>query len=56
VKKKWEEFNTQVINLTKMLPENETLKNISQELNEVEVLIDTIAALCSPNLEEKSWR
>jgi hypothetical protein len=29
-KRKWEYFNFQVTNLTKILPENETLKNIGQ--------------------------
>ena len=40
----------------KKLPENEILKNMHQELGEVEVLIETIMALRCPTLDEKSWR
>lgn len=56
LRSRWEEFYNQISHLSKALPENEILKNLGQELAEVEVLIDTIAALRSPNLEEKSWR
>lgn len=53
---KWEDFDNKITVLKKTLPENDILKNLTQELCEVEILIDTISALRSPNLEEKSWR
>lgn len=55
-KQQWEDFSNQVASLSKALPDNEILKNLAQELSEVEVLVEVIAALRSPNLEEKSWR
>lgn len=56
LRKNWEDFSNRINTLAKLLPDNDILKNLTQELLEVEVLIDTIVALRSPNLEEKSWR
>lgn len=56
LKKSWDEFSNKINGMIKVLPENDILKNLIQQLGEVQVLIDTIIALRSPNLEEKAWK
>jgi dynein heavy chain, axonemal len=56
LQQQWEGFSLQVNTLMRTLPDNDILKNLLQEITEVEVLIETITALRCPTLEEKSWR